>query len=131
MKWKAEGKADRNVCCSSHSSGHSRDHRYQAEHRSSLLSAASQAHCFQACPAMNSREKLRRMRAILAGMRKGRVGRGGARKIAVFALKRGGKVYTTIIPNAKTETLLLIIQEKVRSTVWCTATGSNRTMRWT
>ena len=41
------------------------------------------------------------------------------RKYAVFKLfqqaliKRGGKVYTAIIPNAKTETILPIIQEKV------------------
>jgi transposase len=34
--------------------------------------------------------------------------------VAVFGLlKRGGKVYTAIVPNAKTETLLPIIQEKV------------------
>ncbi len=36
-------------------------------------------------------------------------------KVAVFGLlKRGGKVYTAIIPNAKTETLLPIIEERVR-----------------
>ena len=29
-------------------------------------------------------------------------------------LKRGGKVYTAIIPNAKTETLLPIVKEKVQ-----------------
>ena len=34
--------------------------------------------------------------------------------MVVFGLpKRGGKVYTAIIANAKTETLLPIIQEKV------------------
>ena len=38
-----------------------------------------------------------------------------AGKIAVFGLlKRGGKVYTAIIPNAKTETLLPIIKERVQ-----------------
>ena len=37
----------------------------------------------------------------------------GAGKVAVFGLlKRGGKVCTAIVPNAKTETLLPIIQEK-------------------
>ena len=41
-------------------------------------------------------------------------GRGAAGKVAVFGLlKRGGKVYTAIIPDAKTETLLPIIREKV------------------
>ncbi len=47
--------------------------------------------------------------------RKGKRGRGAGGKVAVFGLlKRGGKVYTAIIPNAKTETLLPIIEGKVR-----------------
>lgn len=53
------------------------------------------------------------MRAILVVCAKAS-GRGAAGKVAVFGLlKRGGKVYTAIIPNARTETLLPIIQEKV------------------
>ena len=53
--------------------------------------------------------------SYFGGHRKGMRGRGAAGKIAVFGLlKRGGKVYTAIIPNAKTETLLPIIQEHVR-----------------
>ena len=52
--------------------------------------------------------------SYFGGVRKGRRGRGAAGKTAVFGLlKRGGKVYTAVIPNAKTETLLPIIQEKV------------------
>jgi len=52
--------------------------------------------------------------SYFGGVRKGRRGRGATGKVAVFGLlKRGGKVYTAIIPNAKTETLLPIIQEKV------------------
>ena len=48
------------------------------------------------------------------GVRKGQRGRGAKGKVAVFGLlKRGGKVYTAIIPNAKSETLLPIIEEKV------------------
>ena len=48
-------------------------------------------------------------------VRKGKRGRGAAGKIAVFwLLKRSGKVYTAMIPNAKTETLLPIIKEKVQ-----------------
>ena len=40
------------------------------------------------------------------GRRKGMRGRGAAGKIAVFGLlKRGGKVYTALIPNAKTPDL--------------------------
>ena len=52
--------------------------------------------------------------SYFGGVRKGTRGRGAAGKVAVFGLlKRGGKVYTAIIPNAKTETLLPIIHEKV------------------
>src|SRR5476651_1219016 len=52
--------------------------------------------------------------SYFGGVRKGTRGRGAAGKVAVLGLlKRGGKVYTAIIPNAKTETLLPIIQEKV------------------
>jgi transposase-like protein len=41
-------------------------------------------------------------------------GRGAAGKVAVFGLlKRGGKVVTAIEPNARTEALLSIIEEKV------------------
>ena len=47
--------------------------------------------------------------SYFGGVRKGKRGRGSSGKIAVFGLlKRGGKVYTAIIPNAKTETLLPI-----------------------
>ena len=53
--------------------------------------------------------------SYFGGVRKGKRGRGAAGKMAVFGLlKRGGKVYTAIIANAKTETLLPIIQEKVQ-----------------
>ena len=48
------------------------------------------------------------------GIRKGKRGRGAAGKVAVFGLlKRGGKVFTAIVPNARTETLLPIIEERV------------------
>lgn len=48
------------------------------------------------------------------GTRKGKRGRGAARKIAVFdLLKRNGRVYTTITPDARTETLFSIIREQV------------------
>ena len=53
--------------------------------------------------------------SYFGGVGKGKRGRGAAGKVAVFGLlKRGGKVYTVIIPNARTETILPIIQEKVR-----------------
>lgn len=65
--------------------------------------------------------------SYFGGVRKGKRGRGAAGKVAVFGLlKRGGKVYTAIIPNAKTETLLPIIEEKVEpdSVVYTDALGS-------
>ena len=53
--------------------------------------------------------------SYFGGNRKGKRGRGAAGKVAVFGLlKRGGKVYTAIIPDAKTNTLLPIIEEKVQ-----------------
>ena len=52
--------------------------------------------------------------SYFGGVRKGKRGRGAAGKVAVFGLlKRGGKVYTAIIHDAKTETLMPIIREKV------------------
>ena len=52
--------------------------------------------------------------SYFGGVRKGKRGRGAGGKVAVFGLlKRGGKVYTAIVPNARTETLLPIIQENV------------------
>ena len=53
--------------------------------------------------------------SYFGGRRKGMRGRGAAGKIAVFGLlKLGGKVYTALIPNAKTQTLMPIIEEHVR-----------------
>ena len=52
--------------------------------------------------------------SYFGGVRKGRRGRGAAGKVPVFGLlKRGGKVYTAIIPDAKASTLISIIREKV------------------
>jgi transposase len=52
--------------------------------------------------------------SYFGGTRKGKRGRGAARKVPVFGLlKRGGRVYTKIIPNASSNTLLPIIQQKV------------------
>ena len=52
--------------------------------------------------------------SYFGGRRKGKRGRGAADKTPVFGLlKRGGKVYTKIIKDAKSSTLMPIIQEKV------------------
>ena len=52
--------------------------------------------------------------SYFGGARKGKRGRGAAGKVAVFGiLKRGGKVYTQIIIDAKTDTLMPIIRQKI------------------
>lgn len=52
--------------------------------------------------------------SYFGGRQKGKRGRGAGGKTPVFGLlKRGGKVYTKIIPDAKGETLMPIIKEKV------------------
>ncbi len=52
--------------------------------------------------------------SYFGGRRKGKRGRGAGGKTPVFGLlKRGGKVYTKIISDAKAATLMPIIQEKV------------------
>ena len=53
--------------------------------------------------------------SYFGGVRKGKRGRGAAGKVAVFGLlKRGGKVYTAIVIDTKTATLLPIIRERVK-----------------
>ena len=53
--------------------------------------------------------------SYFGGKRKGKRGRGAAGKVPVFGiLKRGGKVYTQVIPNAKSKTLMPIIRKKVQ-----------------
>ena len=52
--------------------------------------------------------------SYFGGARKGKRGRGSAGKVPVFGLlKRGGKVYTKIIPDASSATLIPIIERKV------------------
>lgn len=52
--------------------------------------------------------------SYFGGVRKGKRGRGAAGKVAVFGLlKRGGKVYTKVIQDTKTDTLLPIIRRKI------------------
>lgn len=52
--------------------------------------------------------------SFFGGKRKGKRGRGAAGKVPVFGLlKRKGKVYTKVIENAKSTTLMPIIHEKV------------------
>jgi transposase len=53
--------------------------------------------------------------SYFGGHRKGNRGRGAGGKIPVFGiLKRGGKVYTKVIPNASSATLLPIINRRIQ-----------------
>ena len=53
--------------------------------------------------------------SYFGGQRKGQRGRGAAGKIPVFGiLKRHGKVYTKVIPDASSQTLMPIITNKIR-----------------
>ena len=59
--------------------------------------------------------------SYFGGTRKGKRGRGTVGKVAVFGLlKRNGKVYTVVVPNAQSATLLPIIREKVKPDSICT-----------
>ena len=52
--------------------------------------------------------------SYFGGVRKGKRGRGAAGKVVVFGiLKRGGKVYTKVVSDTKTETLLPLITRKI------------------
>ena len=53
--------------------------------------------------------------SYFGGKRKGRRGRGAAGKTPVFGLlKRKGKVYSQVIPDAKTKTLMPIIRNRIK-----------------
>ena len=53
--------------------------------------------------------------SYFGGIRKGKRGRGAAGKVPVFGiLKRGGRVYTRIIDNTRTDTLMPIIRSKIK-----------------
>ena len=52
--------------------------------------------------------------SYFGGVRKGKRGRGAAGKIAVFGiLKRGGKVYTKVVADTKSSTLMPLIVNKI------------------
>ena len=52
--------------------------------------------------------------SYFGGIRKGKRGRGAAGKVAVFGiLKRGGKVYTKVVGDTKSETLMPLITRKI------------------
>ncbi|NVN97525.1 IS1595 family transposase, partial [Candidatus Nomurabacteria bacterium] len=52
--------------------------------------------------------------SYFGGTRKGKRGRGAAGKVPVFGiLKRGGRVYTKIIPDVRSATLMRILEEKI------------------
>ena len=52
--------------------------------------------------------------SYFGGRRKGKRGRGAAGKVAVFGiLKRGGRVYTKVIPDTRSVTLMRIMEQKI------------------
>ena len=52
--------------------------------------------------------------SYFGGRRKGRHGRGAAGKVVVFGiLKRNGRVYTVVVDNAKSDTLMPVIKQKI------------------
>ena len=52
--------------------------------------------------------------SYFGGKRKGKRGRGAAGKVVVFGiLKRGGKVYTVVVNNARKESLFPVITKKI------------------
>lgn len=53
--------------------------------------------------------------SYFGGVRKGKRGRGAAGKVPVFGiLKRGGKVYTQVIEDCQSDTLMPIIRQKIK-----------------
>ncbi len=53
--------------------------------------------------------------SYFGGRRKGKRGRGAGWKVPVFGLlKRGGRVYTVMIPNARTDTLMPIMERLIQ-----------------
>lgn len=53
--------------------------------------------------------------SYFGGVRKGKRGRGAAGKVPVFGLlKRGGKVYASVVPDTKGKTLKAIITNKIQ-----------------
>lgn len=52
--------------------------------------------------------------SYFGGKRKGKRGRGAAGKVPVFGiLKRGGRVYTKIVPDVRSTTLMPILEQKI------------------
>ena len=52
--------------------------------------------------------------SYFGGRRKGRCGRGAAGKVVVFGiLKRNGRVYTVVVDNVKSDTLMPVIKQKI------------------
>ena len=52
--------------------------------------------------------------SYFGGRRKGRRGRGAAGKVVVFGiLKRNGQVYTVVMDDAKSDTLMTVIKQKI------------------
>ena len=94
--------------CGSRSAGYSTQHGSAFLLRLRWLIASK-------LPSYELRGEVEADESYFGGRRKGKRGRGAAGKVAVFGLlKRRGKVFTAVIVNAKSETLIPLIKEKVR-----------------
>jgi hypothetical protein len=113
VEWEAAGTADSSVCRRSDRAGCSRDCRCEPAHRPNVLPPTApgnrqQAASYDLSGAVEADE------SDFGGVRKGTRPRAAAGKVPVFGLlKWGGKVFTAIIPNARSRTLRPIIREPV------------------
>ena len=57
--------------------------------------------------------------SYFGGHRKGKRGRGAAGKVAVFGiLKRQGKMFTVVVNDTKSKTLMPVIARKIKPDSW-------------
>ena len=71
--------------------------------------------------------------SYFGGVRKGKRGRGAGGKVPVFGLlKRGGRVYAVMIPDAKSQTLLGIMRQRIQpdSLVYTDSFRSYDVIKW-
>ena len=69
--------------------------------------------------------------SYFGGVRQGKRGRGAAGKVAVFGiLNRGGKVYTVVVEDTKSSTLMPVITRKIAPDSIVYTEHIRVTMRW-
>jgi len=122
VEFSAARAADRVFCGWSDGAGSGRFAGHSAEHSGSLFlrlrwPIASKLASYELSGQIEADE------SYFGGWRKGKRGRGAEGKVAVFSLlKRRGNVFTAVIVNARSETLIPPIREKVLPIRSCTRT---------